>query len=183
MAMKPSALTRTSSSLFFTAILLSPPGYADAPLAPPTRQTIWSLNRHFFAIMDPGKQITTIYRAGPNGQADKIWSMYGWFRVASLSDDGNHLVAGYDGINLLPVVYDRQQVMLYFFERGELINHITLDRLIRDFSKLRRTVSHYSWGIYLGIDQDGYYVIQTDEGRKIRFDIKKGEPILEKTPR
>jgi hypothetical protein len=105
--------------------------------------------------------------------------MYGWFRVASLADDGEHFVAGYWGMNLIPLNYDKQLVMLYFFKRGELLNHVTLEQIIRDNSKLRRTASHYAWGNFLGLDKSGRYVVETVEGRRIRFDLTTGTPITE----
>jgi hypothetical protein len=129
--------------------------------------------------MEPDKQITTIYRTTQGKPQEKVWSMYGWFRVAALADDGDHLVVGYWGMNLIPINYDKRQVMLYFFKRGELINYVTLDRIILDNSKLQRTVSHYHWGNFEGLDQAGRYVISTVEGRKIRFDVTKGAPIAE----
>lgn len=156
---------------------------ADSPLPPPARSTIWSANRRFFAVMDPDKRITTIYRAIQEGKGEKSWSMYGWFRSASIADDGEHLVVGDEGLGLLPLDHDKQQVMLYFFKRGELVNHVTLDQIIRDDSKLIRTVSHYSWGGCLGLDEEGRYVIKTVEGRTIRFDAATGSMVADETGR
>jgi len=155
--------------------------HADGPLPPPARETIRSANRKFLAVMEPDRLITTIYRTSPGKREEKVWSMYGWFRVAALTDDGEHLIAGYEGMNLIPLDYDKQQVMLYFFRRGELINHVTLDQIIRDNTKLQRTASHYHWGNFEGLDQAGRYVIETVEGRRIRFDVTKGTPITEGT--
>ena len=163
------------SIILILGLLLASLAHADSPLPPPTKQTIWSPNKQFFAIMEPDKQITTVYRSTKDGRGTKVWAMYGWFRVSGLADDGEHLVAGYWGVNLLPVNYDKNQVMLYFFKRGELINHVTLDQLIRDYSRLQRTVSHFHWGNYLGFDQAGNYIIETVEGCTIRYDVTKGE--------
>jgi hypothetical protein len=66
---------------------------------------------------------------------------------------------------------------IYFFKRGELINYVTLDQIIRDNSKLRRTVSHYHWANFEGLDQAGRCVVETVEGRKIRFDVATGTPV------
>jgi hypothetical protein len=175
---KPRAAVALSMALV-AAPLLAESCHADSPLRPPTRQTIWSANRRFFAVMDPDQQITTVYRATNERQGERVWSMFGWFRVAGLADDGEHLVAGYDGMNLLPINYNKQQVMLYFFKRGELINHVTLDQLVLDNSKLRRTASHYYWGNYHGIDRAGSYVVDTVEGRMLRFDVTTGKPAAE----
>lgn len=152
-------------------------GSSDTPLPPPTDKIVWSPNKRFYAMMDAKKWITTVYRFYPTGRSERIWAMYGWFRVASLGDDGNHIIAGYDGGNLLPLSYDQDQVMLLFFKRGELINYVTLKELIINFSNLKRTVSHYEWGRYAGLDQRGHYIVQTIEGRTIAFDIKTGKPI------
>jgi hypothetical protein len=179
--MTRSDIVRLAMTAFVVMIPLVGISHADSPLPPPAKETIWSANRRFFAVMEPDKQITTIYRTMQGKQQGaKVWSMYGWFRVAALSDDGEHLVVGYGGMNLLPIDYDKHQVMLYFFKRGELINYVTLDQIIRDNSKLQRTVSHFRWGNFEGLDKAGYYVVDTVEGRKIRFDVVKGTPVTGK---
>jgi hypothetical protein len=176
---KRSGIVGAAVTAYIVMILLAGVCHADSPLPPPAKKTIWSANKRYFAVMEPDKQITTIYRTTQGKQEEKVWSMYGWFRVAALTDDGEHLVAGYEGMNLIPIDYDKHQVMLYFFKRGELVNHVSLDQIIRDNSKLQRTVSHYSWGHFEGLDQAGRYVIETVEGRRIRFDVAKGTPVNE----
>lgn len=154
------------------------PSLADSPLSPPAMRTVWSPNRAFFMTMDPARMTTTVYRAAPGGRGEKVWAMYGWFRVAELANDGEHVVAGYDGMNLIPRQYDREEVMLRFFRRGELIQDVTLDQLVLDFSRLRRTVSHFAWGNYLGLDESGHYAVETVEGRRLRFDVRTGNPVM-----
>ena len=174
--MNQSEIGRRAVISLMAMISLAEMCHADSPLPPPERKTIWSANKRFFAVMEPDKQITTVFRTTPAQPAEKVWSMYGWFRVAALTDDGEHLVTGYDGMDLVPLDYDKQQVMLYFFKRGELLNHVTLDQIIRDKSRLRRTVSHYAWGRFVGLDESGRYVIETVEGRRIGFDAATGKP-------
>jgi hypothetical protein len=182
--MKKSGIAIAALMAVLVMIALFGTSQADSPLPPPAKKTIWSASKQFFAVMEPDKEITTIYRSAQGKQAEKVWSMYGWFRVAALTDDGEHLVVGYWGINLLPIEYDKRQVMLYFFKRGELINYVTLDQIIRDNSRLQRTVSHYAWGMFNGLDQAGRYVIETVEGRTIRYDVATGTPVTEgSTPR
>jgi hypothetical protein len=162
--------------------LISGPGRADSPLPPPARQTIWSNNRKFFAVTDPKDWTTTIYRATPDGKGIKSWAMIGYLRFAWLADDGEHLAAdplGWGG--LVPLDYDKGHVVLYFLRRGELINKVTLAQVqvIGGLAKLPRTASHYAWGHFVGFDQDGYFVIETVENRAIRFDVSKGEPLIQ----
>jgi hypothetical protein len=38
--------------------------------------------------------ITTIYRTAQGKHDERVRSMYGWFRVTALTDDGEHLVVG-----------------------------------------------------------------------------------------
>jgi hypothetical protein len=177
--MNRSEIRLAALTAFLALIPLARACDADSPLPPPEKTTIWSANKQFFAVMEPDKNITTIYRTAAGKKTEKCWSMYGWFRVASLADDGEHFVAGCWGINLIPLNYDKHEVMLYFFKRGELLNHVTLDQIIRDNSKLRRTASHYAWGHFLGLDKSGRYVVETVEGRRIRFDLATGTPITE----
>jgi len=99
----------------------------------------------------------------------------------ALADDGDHFVTRFDGINLLPLDYRKDYVMLSFYRRGVLIREVHLNELIQDFSKLRRTASHYYWGNYWGWNETGHYVVETLEGRKIAFDVKTGLPV--QTPR
>jgi hypothetical protein len=144
---------------------------ADEPLANPWPKIVCSANQAFCAVMDPASWTTDVHvgAAGP-----VRWSMAGWFRLAALSDDGEILVAGYDGMNLLPLDYSPDLVVLTFYRRGAFIAEVTLDQVIDDFAALERTVSHYNWGYYLGFDQAGRYVIETVEGRRIAFDAATG---------
>jgi hypothetical protein len=170
--------------------LISGPGRADAPIPPPTKKTIWSNNRRFFAVTDPKDWTTTIYRATPDGkEGSKSWAMFGYLHRAWLADDGEHLAADPDGWGgLVPLDSDKGQVVLYFLKRGELINTVTVGQVqaIGGLSKLTRTDSHYRWGHPVGFDQEGYFVIETsaeasqqgDARRAIRFDASKGEPLI-----
>jgi hypothetical protein len=167
-----SALVKASLAAL---LLLAPAGAsADEPLAKPWPKTVCSANRAYCAVMDP-ERWTTEVRIGEAGQV--LWSMADWFRLAALSDDGEILVAGYDGMNLLPLDYRRDLVILTFYRRGTTVAEITLDEVIEDFGALGRTVSHYNWGHYLGFDEAGRYVIETVEGRRIAFDVTTGRAV------
>ncbi|HEY4761300.1 MAG TPA: hypothetical protein VIH42_12025 [Thermoguttaceae bacterium] len=152
---------------------------ADTPLPPPKIKEVWSHNKEYCAVMDPQQMITTVYRVEPGDKRTKSWSMYGWFRVADLSNDGNHLITGHPGINLLPLNFTMDDVMIYFFRRGELIHTVQLKELVSNQSALKRTASHFLWGSYLGLDSHDRYLVETVENRKLVFDIKTGKPLAE----
>lgn len=156
------------------ALFLAPgPGLADAPLAAPALKTVCSPNGVYCAVMDPNTSLTRVHRAGRANET--LWSMTGWFRVAALSDDGKHLVTGYDGMNLLPLDYAPDTVVLTFHKRGEVIRRVKLSDVVGDLAKLQPTVSHLYWGHYVGFNETGRYVIETVEGRRLAFDVATGQ--------
>jgi hypothetical protein len=149
---------------------------ADEPLSPPATKEVWSPNKKFCAVMEPQPATTTVFRVTSDGKRTKSWTMSGWFRVADLADDGEHLVVGNGGMNLLPLNVTKDEPMIDFFQRGKRITTVRLGELFRDPSSLKRTVSHYLWGNYLGLDENGRYVVETVEGQKLLFDVTTGRP-------
>lgn len=124
-----------------------------------------------------------------DGTKVKLWAMYGWFRVFKLADDGQHLVTGYNGMNLVPKSFDGNEVMIRFHRKGELIQMVTLKDLFVNLGSMKKTASHYSWGWYLGFNPAGQYEVETEEGRILAFDPKTGQqtkrsdpPKAEKSP-
>lgn len=150
----------------------------DEPLPHPTEMTFWSPSRSVCAVSDPDTQLTTIYRVeNPSGKRIKLWQMYGWQRSVFVADDGRHVVLGYAGLNLLTLKHRPDQPMAYFVREGEVIGVAALNQLIRDLTKLPRTASHFRWGSCAGIDESGYFVIQTFDEQIHRFDMTKAEAI------
>jgi hypothetical protein len=142
---------------------------ADRPLGPPARREIPSRNGAFVAVTDPAAETTTVYRTGPLGTRVREWAMVGWFRVAHLADDGQHLVIGYPGANLLPLDATPDTVVLHFVRRGEQLAEVTLGELL-PMNRLDRTVSHLAWRGQEGFDEDGAFRVETVDGKTHRFD-------------
>lgn len=155
-------------------ILVLAAASADEPLPAVADKKVYSLNKKFYAFLDVRKKLTTVHQVGKPG---KLWEMQGWFRVAALSNDGEYLVVGYHGMNLLNLNYSPDQVMLSFYRLGKLIRTVTLNELVRDLGHLQRTASHYLWGSYLGFDKNNHYLVETVEKRTIAFDVTTGKPI------
>ena len=169
--------TTTSILLFILTIMIRSELRADAPLPQPEVKEVWSPNKKFCAVMDPTPTTTTIFRVENDGKRIKSWAMPGWFRVADLADDGEHLVVGNGGINLLPLNVTKDETMIEFFKRGKRIKTVMLGELLKDQSSLKRTVSHYQWGNYLGLDENGHYIVETVEERRLAFDVTTGKPV------
>lgn len=140
-------------------------------------KAVCSLNGFFCAVMDPEQKVTTVVRRRAGGVSQPLWSMDGWFRVAYVSNDGEYLVTGYDGVNLLPLNYKRNQVMISFYDRGKLIRQVRLNEMISDFSKLEKVASHYRWGECLGLNSEDHLTVELVDKTWLMFDIKTGQII------
>jgi hypothetical protein len=148
---------------------------ADAPLPPPARVTKCSPNGAFCAVSDPARNVVAGYRAKERGA--ELWHVDGWQRSFDVSNDGDHLVVCYEGLNLLPLDHQPDEVMLSFYDRGALVRQWTLRELVPDLTKLKRTVSHYEWGQCVGFQSDDAYEVKTKDRGKLRFDAKSGRLI------
>jgi hypothetical protein len=140
---------------------------------------IWSRNKEFVANVFLDRKITRVGKVdwqGNIGRTRWLWSMDGAFQVGWLSNDGEYFVAGNEGLNFLPINYNKDQVMLSFFKQGRLINQIRLNQLITDFNRLRKTTSNYRWAKYFGLNICGYLAVETIEGRRILLDVTTGRP-------
>lgn len=155
---------------------------ADSPPERPSRYTIYSRNRAFQAVLDPKSDTTTVYKLGKEQRKVRLWSMPGWYRVAYLANDGRHLVIGFDGMNLLPLNYRKEWKMVSFYDRGQLIRSYSLAQVILDCQNLRATASHFAWGTYWGINKRGEFVIDTEENRRLVYDVATGRRIKTMPP-
>jgi hypothetical protein len=176
-SLSTSILRAVWAALALSTAFYDAPSFADAPLPPAEIKTVCSRNGFFCAVMEPDTKLTTVYRRRAGGVNETLWSMAGWYRVAFLSNDGEYLVTGYDGVNLLPLDYKKDEVMLSFYDRGKLIRHVRLNEMISDFSKLEKTVSHYQWGHYLGLNQDDHLTVELADKSWLLFNVKSGKVV------
>ncbi len=156
-------------------------GQYAVPLNPSTSRVehIWSRNKQFVADVHLDTKVTRIGKVewqGNMGRTTWLWSMDGAFVPGWLSNDGEHFVAGYEGVNLLLANFQRDQVMLSFYRRGQLISQVRLNQLIADFSKLQSAGPNYRWANYVEMNACRYLALETVEGRKLLFDVKTGKP-------
>lgn len=165
-----------SSALVLVAALAA---LADSPPPPPSTREFYSPNRQFVALSEPATNTITTYRVGPGGTFSKLWSMQGWEYNAWLADDGEHFVASYHGMNLIPRNFERDMTMLRFYENGKLFKMIGLDEVVQDQANLMETASHYFWGYFLGRDEKGRVVVATVDGNELFYDATTGD-LLEK---
>ena len=161
--------------LIAIGILTVTTAFSDAPLPAPSEIVAESPDGTKCVVSSPELRVTSVYSVdAETGQRSRLWAMVGWFRVVNVTNDGDHVVIGYDGMNLLPMDYRVDEPMLYFVNRGQLTNVVTLDELIEDLSQMQKTVSHYAWGNYIGFDGNGMFVVDTCEGDRV-FDPESGK--------
>ncbi len=148
-------------------------------LSAPRVKQIWSRNKKFVADVDFDRKVARIGKVdwqGNIGRTTPLWSMEGTtFTSGWLTDDGAHLVAGLESPTSVPQDYTRDQILLSFFRRGQLIRHTRLDELITDLSKLQKDGATYRWARYVELNVCGYLSVETIEDKKFLFDVTTGE--------
>ncbi len=153
-------------------LLIAPPSRGDEPLPLPEKYQVLSLNKKFRAELDPREGTRIIHVAS----SKIMWTLPTWHGWAFLSNDGEHLVTGYDGLNLIPLEYTKKLVLITFWMKDKKTREITVGDLFPDTRILQRTVSHYNWGTINGINPDGYLQVRRCDGTRFLFDVRTGEP-------
>jgi len=159
-----------TATLFVMLLLIVPPVHSDGPLPAPAKHDVLSQNKKFRAELDPrvGTKIINV----ESGRV--LWQIPDWYRWVFLGDDGEYLVTGYDGLNLIPLDYTKNLVLITFWKKGNKNKDITVGDLFSDTRILQRTVSHYQWGYIYGIDRNGFLHVKRCDGLEILFDVRTG---------
>ena len=148
---------------------------ADEPLPPPETYTVLTENKKYLAEISLEDVLTTVFKIEKDGKRKKLWQILGWFRWASLSNDGLYLGIPFWRGNLLPQEYRKEQVVFQLVKEGKLICIIRLNELIENFDNLIKTASHYYWGSYKGFNNKNEFVIETVEKNRFVLDLKTGK--------
>lgn len=144
---------------------------ADAPLPPPSPIEVCSPNGRFCAVADPAKKSIAVRAAK---EATPLWSLPEWHRSFGLSNDGEVLVVGPDGLNLLPLGVGPGEPILRFYRRGKLIRAVVLRDLFPDLKLLQRTVSHLAWGSLQGVSPQDQLRVELVTGKRLAFSMATG---------
>jgi hypothetical protein len=167
--------------LFFTlSVLLSATANrasADAPLPPPAKYRVCSSSESFCAVADPVSQSVSIYR---HGESTPVWSLRAWHRQVFIANDGDHLVIGPSGLNMIPVATRLRDPLFVFMDRKATVRVVSVGDLFPSLSSLRRTVSHYDWGHIVGISAHDQLVVDLVDGRRVAFSVVTGLEEAEK---
>jgi hypothetical protein len=151
---------------------------ADAPILDGDVVRIDAAKRAFFAAPSRDHHSTVVYyRVARGKKPEPIWTMPGWYSVAWLSDDGDYLVTGYPGNNLLELDHKPNEVMLSFYRRGVAVGTIRLDAILENQARMRKSVSHYGWGHFLGFVAPHQFAVTTIEDRELVYDVTTGKQL------
>jgi hypothetical protein len=138
---------------------------AELPVSSPNGKVI--------AAPGPKEQSTIVSRkVGPKAM-EKLWEMPEWNHVSFISDDGEYLVRGHWGVNVLRPGYTPDEVMLSFYRRGALIKSIRLKEMMSD-PKILHSNDQPLWGYYQGFMGLHRFVVDTMEQRRLIYDVTTG---------
>src|SRR5688500_17637635 len=160
------------SSIALIAAFLASAALADSPLPPPEKLTGCSHARKLCATSDPATDVTLV---SPQASGHDPWTIPGWHRWLFVSDDGESVVVGYGGMNLVPVDVTLAEPVLFFYNKGKLVRTVTLGDLYKRKSQLSRTVSHFAWADIPGINQANQLVVELVNGKKVAFAASTGQ--------
>ena len=164
---------RHALQVSFCVVVASVPhlATADAPLPPPAAFSVCSKSHSYCAYSDPALN-KTVVRASDSSSV--LWELPGWHRHPFVSDSGEALVLGYEGANLVPIEASGQEQMLRFYVKGALVRTVVLSEWFTDPSIIPLTVSHRSWGQFVGFTDPTHFAVRLYDGRELSYDALSG---------
>jgi hypothetical protein len=166
---------QTRRALLVGAFVMATPRFVAADFSLYDPGPVHSANKKYFASQRPGQRFTEVFkRVGRTGR-EKLWEVSDWTPALYLTDDGDYLVMGYEGANLLSHDYRLDQVMVSFFHRATLIKAIRLDEIILDPKHLEISDSGVMWGFFVGLVASHRFALDTVEHRRLIYDVSTGD--------
>lgn len=162
-------------------IVLSIPVFADSPAPPRDYKKVTENNEYVFVMLAPDEWVKhqdsatkAIYKQSGlyrnDGSTTPLWVVYWYAFEVYPSSDGKHLV------RMGPWASSVEQLALSFHRNGEEIRSYRIRDLIRDETKLSRTVSHFFWRSELRYDdKKGSVFLKTKDNQTYWFSVNSGE--------
>lgn len=122
--------------------------------------------------LEPEKN-AIIYKVEGNYKLSEAYQIKGWHRSFYISPNGEYVVIGFAGLDLVPKSVRPNQIMLSIYHNGKLQHTIALSQLLYSLDSLRPTVSHYYWGSISQVS-DFHVRLDTVEGM-VEVDISSGK--------
>jgi len=164
------------------------PCFADMPAIPVAYIEAGDGGRYYFKMVpceqsrwDFSCATGAMYEVSESGPDRLVWSTSGWFAFRTyLSYDGQYLVRmGNWPAGSEPSADD---LAIAFYDRGKLLKQYSTKQLVRDVSRVPRSVSHYRYlrevrGFYR---DTSLFMIMMIDGTEYTFDASNGEVVESK---
>ena len=147
---------------------------ADAPKAAPRDVKVYSPHKKFYAVSFFGPQKTAVFPPTP-ARTTPRWEIPGYFPVLFLSDDGEHLVVGYPGGNILDADAPPSAPFLTFYEHGRQVARLTIADIFPHLDALPKSTSGTPWGDFWGFEGPTRFGIVLHDDKKLWFDARTGK--------
>jgi len=168
---------------------------ADMPAPPRAYVTAGPWGEIYFKMLPSAKDRWNqrdgqgiAYRVRADGPDEELWRTEGWYSFEIfLSHDGRHLVAmGPWNSGNEP---SKEDLAVAFYRDGKLLKQYSTAELVKDRSKVSRSISHYRWlardSEYLSAKKDpeaqlrlsweNTFRLKTCDGIVYEFDVTNGE--------
>lgn len=173
----------TQTVLIVVTVILTAPGLAGASPIIFDDGPIDSANHRFFAAPGPDRRSTVVFKRVGKREKERLWEAPTWSPAEYLTNDGEYLVTGYAGSNLLEHHYDLDEAMVSFYRRGTLINTVRLREIIRDTKHLEPSDDGVQWGFFVGLIGPTRFALDTVEHRRFIYDVTNGTVVdVKSTP-
>ena len=169
-------------------LLLSPCALGDTPAAARAYVGVGDGGHYYFKILPCLKNSSDlscgsvrVYEVSDEGPDRPVWSASGWFAFSAyLSDDGKYLVRMGDWPGGSEP--SDSDLAIAFYEDGKLLKQYSTKQLIRDPSKVVRSVSHYQFLREVRGFQPytKMFTIVAVDGTEYTFDVRHGDIVREK---
>lgn len=148
---------------------------ADAPIAIQPRVKVYSPNRRFYALSVLAGHRTSVFSTA--SKKTPLWEIEGYRTILFLADDGEHLVEGYSGGNLLDAHVRPGDSFLSFYVKTKRVSSVSVAELFPHLEQMPHTASSIAWGNFLGFTASKQFSLLLYDGREIVFDTDTGKQI------
>ena len=145
---------------------------ADSPRVAPHDVKDYSPDRRFYVVSQLQQKHTAVFRAG---KKEAEWELPGYHPILYLSNDGKHLVEGYEGGNLFNGTTKDSDPFLTFFAGPKCTAVLTVAQVFPHWKTLPRTASRLRWGDFWGFEKPAQFTVRLDDGTKLFFDADTGK--------
>jgi hypothetical protein len=124
-------------------------------------------------VLDPYVRKMQVFIEDGAATRRKWWERSSDESIGFISDDGEYAAIGQTGNNL---VDDRSpdRTMISFYHRGALVRAVTLAEVVFEPARLDGFPPEIAWGQYVGFIGPRRFAVDTEEKRRIVFDVTTG---------